>query len=390
MSSRACDNAHVRVGCLVLFVIACHAPARPAPSCAPVALHAPGWAGTNRADLTRWIDSRGCASGSFDPAHPPIALFDWDNTIIKNDTGDAVTFYALAHDRVLRPSDWKDTSRFLTNPAVEALAAACGEGVAGEPLPTRTNVRCADEIFTIYDALKTTGGADAFAGYDPRTLQPAYAWTAQLLAGHTPDELRALTLAAVDPELSAPPGTVQTIGSHRDVTAWLRFYEPQRELIAALRSRGYDVWVITASPQNVIEALAPRVGVDPSHVIGIRSLIANGKLSARLEGCGPVADGVDALIPYVEGKRCWVNKVVYSDRTPHAIERRPDGTRQVFAAGDSDSDAEFVRDATFKLVIDRHKPALMCLALANEGNSWRIQPMFIDPLPLPAAPYACH
>jgi len=379
----------VRVECFIAVVAACHSPARPFTDCAPISLSASGWAGTNREDLTRWIDSRGCASAGYDRSHPPIALFDWDNTIIKNDVGDAITFYALAHDQILRPASWKETSHFLTDAGAEALATACGEGVPGAPLSTRANPRCADEIFAIYDTLKTTGGADAFAGYNPRTLQPAYAWTAQLLAGHTPEELRALTLSAVDPELSAPHGTVQTIGSHHDVTAWLRFYEPQLELIAALRSRGYDVWVITASPQLVIQTLAPRVGVDPSHVIGIRSIVAGGKLTARLEGCGSIADGTDALIPYIEGKRCWVNKVVFGDHTARAIERRPDGTRQVFAAGDSDSDTEFVGDATFKLVIDRHKPALMCLARANEGDSWRIQPMFIDPLSPPAQPYAC-
>jgi phosphoglycolate phosphatase-like HAD superfamily hydrolase len=377
------------VVCAVLLAAACHPQGHPAPACAPISLTAPGWAGTNREDLTRWIDSRGCASAGFDAAKPPVALFDWDNTIVKNDVGDAVTFYALAHDRVLRPASWKDTSRFLTDAAISSLAAVCGDGAAGQPLPTSTNPRCADEIFAIYDTLKTTGGADAFAGYDSRTLQPAYAWTAQLLAGHTPDEVRALAHAAIDPELAAPHGAVQTIGSHRDVTAWLRFYDPQLDLIAALHSRGYDVWVISASPQVVLETVAPRAGVDPSHVIGIRSQPADGKLTAHFEGCGPVADGADALIPYIEGKRCWVNKVVFGDRTPRAIERRPDGARQTFAAGDSDSDVEFVRDATWKLVIDRHKPALMCLALANEADSWRVQPMFIDPMGPPEKEYSC-
>jgi phosphoserine phosphatase len=373
----------------VLLAVACRAPAHPKPTCEPIALRSPGWAGTNREDILHWIDSRGCASPSYDARRPPIALFDWDNTLIKNDVGDALTFYALTHDRILRPASWKDTSLFLTDAGAAALATACEAGPAGEPLPTSTNTRCADEIFAIYDTLKTTTGADAFAGYNARQLQPAYAWTVQLLAGHTPDEVRALTLEAVESQLSAPYGATQTVGSHRDVVAWLRFYEPQRELIAALLSRGYDVWVITASPQIAIETLAPRVGIQPSHVIGLRALLANGKLTARLEGCGSVADSSDALIPYIDGKRCWVNKIVFDDRTSRAIERRSDDMRQLFAAGDSDSDTEFVRDARYKLVIDRHKAQLMCLAQENANDSWRIQPMFIDPLPPPSSPYVC-
>ena len=47
------------------------------------------------------------------------------------------------------------------------------------------------------------------------------------------------------------------------------------------------------------------------------------------------------------------------------MQRRPDGQRQVFAAGDSDTDIEFLRDATYKLVINRNKTELMCHAYYN-------------------------
>lgn len=59
------------------------------------------------------------------------------------------------------------------------------------------------------------------------------------------------------------------------------------------------------------------------------------------------------MISYIEGKRCWVNKVIYGDQSKHAIDRRPENKRQVFGAGDSDTDIEFLRDAKFKLVARR-------------------------------------
>jgi hypothetical protein len=31
----------------------------------------------------------------------------------------------------------------------------------------------------------------------------------------------------------------------------------------------------------------------------------------------------------------------------------------------------------------------MCLALRDEGNSWRVNPMFIEPMAAAAAPYPC-
>ncbi|HEY5952119.1 MAG TPA: HAD family hydrolase, partial [Kofleriaceae bacterium] len=153
---------------------------------------------------------------------------------------------------------------------------------------------------------------------------------------------------------------------------------------------GYDVWIITASPQPVIQAFAPMAGVATDHVIGIRSTLdTNNKRTYSFEGCGDIADGNQSLISYIAGKRCWVNKVVYGDTTAKAKLRRPDGQRQVFAAGDSDTDVEFLRDAQYRLVIDRNKSELMCNAFYNANDGWRVNPMFILPKAKKTSAYPC-
>jgi hypothetical protein len=76
-------------------------------------------------------------------------------------------------------------------------------------------------------------------------------------------------------------------------------------------------------------------------------------------------------------------------RDAHAIDRRPADQRGVFAAGDSDTDADFVRDATYKLVLNRNKPELMCYAYFNEQDTWRVNPMFIEPKAMRAGGYPC-
>ncbi len=86
---------------------------------------------------------------------------------------------------------------------------------------------------------------------------------------------------------------------------------------------------------------------------------------------------------------CWINKVIYGDTTANAMRRRADGKRPYFAAGDSDTDIEFMRDATYKLVVNRNKKELMCSAYYNEGDSWRVNPMFIQPKSAQATPFAC-
>ncbi len=350
------------------------------------------WYGANRETLEGWLDSAGCASPGYKPNQKPVALFDWDNTVSKNDVGDAFTFHLLTHDKVLQPpnQDWKRTSRYMTDAAATALSLACGTDVpAGQPLPTSTNAPCADEMLSIYIDGKTRGGAAAFAGWNYRRMEPTYAWTAQLAAGLTHAEVSQLALDAVVPQLTAPQGTKQLIGT-RTVNGWIRIYEQSADLIAAVQSRGYEVWVITASPQDVVGALAPLTGIPASRVIGIRSLTDEaGKLTYSFEGCGPVPAGDNSMMSYIEGKRCWVNKIVFGDSTKHAMERRPVAKRQVFAAGDSDTDIDFLRDAEFKFVLNRNKHEIMCYAYYNEGDSWLVNPMFIEPKAAKLSPYPC-
>jgi hypothetical protein len=277
--------------------------------CEPVPMRTDlAWYGTNRETLTAWLDSRGCESEAYDPARKPLVLLDWDNTVLKNDIGDVITFHFVSHGLVLQPpgQDWKRTSAYMTDAGAAALTAACGTDVpAGQPLPTHTNLSCADEILSMYIDNKTRAGATAFAGHDYRRMEPTYAWTAQLLAGYTRPEIEQWTLAAARPKLEAPVGTTQVVGT-RTVNGWLRIYDQIVDLIKAAESRGYEVWVITASPEDVVRAVAPLAGVDPERVIGIRSLPGPaGQRTYTFEGCGPVPDDQQSMITYIEGKRCW-------------------------------------------------------------------------------------
>jgi phosphoserine phosphatase len=247
---------------------------------------------------------------------------------------------------------------------------------------------CADEILSVYIDSKTRAGEPAFAGHDYRTMEPAYAWTAQLLAGYTKAEVFDFANQAINQHLAAAQGATWTVGT-RSVAGWFRVYDQIEDLIGTMQSAGFDVWVISASPQPVVEAFAPRVGVAPDHVIGIHQLVDTaGAYTYDFEGCGAVADGANTMISYIEGKRCWANKVVFGDSTAAASQRRPDGTRQLFGAGDSDTDVEFLRDATYKLVLNRNKKELMCNAYNNAGESWIVNPMFISPK-AQSADYPC-
>ncbi len=363
-------------------------------TCTPKALRADlTWYGNNRADLTNWIAAAGCASTSYDETKKPIAMFDWDNTIGKNDFGDAITYYMIAQGKVLQPpnQDWGQTSPFLTAEAKAALTAACGNTVAaGQPLPTNTDTDCALEMLKLYIDGTTVAGQPGFSGQNFRYIEPTYAWTAQLMAGYTHAEIQGFAAAAINPQLIAAVDMTQTIAGRTGLNGWLRVYDQAKDLIDVIKSYGYDVWIITASPQDVIQVFAPMVGIAADHVVGIRSKTDGaGKLTYKFEGCGTVADDNQQMIPYIEGKRCWINKVVFGDQTINAMRKRADGKRQYFAAGDSDTDIEFLRDAQYKLVLNRAKKELMCHAYYNANDQWRINPMYIQPRSPVAAGFNC-
>ena len=48
-----------------------------------------------------------------------------------------------------------------------------------------------------------------------------------------------------------------------------------------------------------------------------------------------------------------------------------------------------MRDAKYKLVLNRNKKKLMCYAYFNERGSWLVNPMFIEPKAMVGAGYPC-
>ncbi len=354
------------------------------------------WDGDNRERLDELIRSLGASGESYDRDRPPVAVFDWDNTVIKNDIGDGTVFWMLRNDAILQPpgGDWSDTSRFLTPAAIAALSAACAEHPPGEPLPTSTDLDCADEILAIYEDKTTASGEPAWQdeGYDHRRIVPALAWLAQIQAGYTAAQIRDMVGRAIDEYLAAPQGTEIRVGTRDGLCGWIRVYPQIHDLIGTLQANGFDVWVVSASPEPSVQAFAERVGIAADHVIGIRVLTdPEGRLTHRLADCGPEGPDSDRIMTYKEGKRCFIAQEIFGDRTAGAIESASDPARRpALVAGDAQTDIDMLLEAAvLKLVIDRQRSEVLCHALAGTGGEWLLNPMFIEPLSPRTEPYPC-
>lgn len=349
------------------------------------------WPAGAREHLQKAIDAHSACTGEARGTETPVAIFDWDNTVVKNDIGYATNFWMLRNNKILQPEnqDWKTTDRYLTDAAATALIAACGTDVpAGQPLPTNTDLDCADEILAILDDT-TRAGDPAFAGFDARRLIGSYSWGTALSAGYTAEQLAFFAGEAKKENLAAPEGAMQTIGT-QEVDAYIRIYPQIKDLITVLQAHGVETWVVSASPEPVVKVWNREVGIDEDHVIGVRSVYEDGVQTAHLKGCGGVPDGDDSVMTYIDGKRCWANQEIFGIQGPAAFERTPADRRQFLAAGDSVTDVTFVGDATdARIVVNRNKAELMCRAYDDADGAWVVVPMFIDPKPRKEEPYPC-
>jgi hypothetical protein len=202
------------------------------------------------------------------------------------------------------------------------------------------------------------------------------------MQGHKPEEVRRFADDAIRFNLESGLGAKQKLGT-QERAASIRIYEQIADLIRALQKNGFDVWITSASAQNVVEPFASRVGIEPSHVIGVRSTLdRKGRLTSAFESCGPYPAGNQDIISYRQGKRCWINRAIARIKDPRQMMELKSPI--AFAAGDSDTDTFFVQDAsTLRLVINRNKRELMCRAYAGLNSpghgAWLINPMFIEP-----------
>lgn len=118
-------------------------------------------------------------------------------------------------------------------------------------------------------------------------------------------------------------------------------------LIDAMHERGWQVWVVTASPQQLIQCICERVGIAPERVIGLH-------LEADDEGV--YTDQIRQPMTFYKGK---------ADAILHYITSSP-----TFVAGDSPSDEQMMDLAEHALLIDSGNESL---SARGESKGWWVQ-----------------
>ena len=318
------------------------------------------WSPLNAARLQSVLDQHGVKSRQYNPNRRPYAVFDWDNTCIMNDCEEALLMYQINHLQYKMMPDefvqvmWKDvpkgpfTSDYTTvegKPVtMEDLAAdvesdyrwlyANYKGLAGDK--SLEAIQETDQfkdfrakLYFMYDAI-----------CDTHPLEVGYKWIIYFYKNMTPVEMQAMAAASNDHGIGDALRKVayespHTLPGKAGVVSdkhfhGIRIHEEIRALMHTLRANGIDVYVSTASLDDVVRVFAGHpnygYGVPPENVIGMRLEMKDGKYTSDYKS--------GWHFNYGPGKTVGIRGELESKK----------GYGPLLVFGDSDGDAWMLRD----------------------------------------------
>lgn len=310
--------------------------------------------------------------------HSPIAVFDWDYTCIAGDTANMV-FHQLCRDLAFQ-FEHPEFVNWVEEIPIPSRIPECVEMFWARPSPeTRAALR--------FELERTR-----WALHESEDDNQAWAWDAGAFVGWEPVQVHEYTRRVIARELAEPLHTeflthpaymhAQAIGAgavthdlsalhyleraqhmrsmHLDadlslpLPRGLRVRDEIRQLMYEMRRAGWNVYIITASPQWEIEVFAERYLIPPQNVIGMRRALVDGRITAAIEP--PCSWG--------DGKLDAFNMFVTRDRLPN------------FCAGDSVGDWTLLEWATdCALLIEPTTESLRYFAQWKQsvGETWLLQ-----------------
>ncbi len=245
------------------------------------------WDVFNKSRIENLIDTYGKRSSNYNSLKPPYVIFDWDNTCTFWDTEEATMIYQIINlkfgctpeelDQVIRTG--VDTNMVFTesgvNFAVKDIAkdikgsytwlysnySGLGGGGSLSLEQVKLNPHYSNFIAKVrwlYDGLDADFGVSV-----------SYTYAVYLFYGLTETQIRQMVIDAAQWQLTQPigketwtsPSAIELPGQlagQLSITwknGW-RCYPEQVELYNKLRAAGFDVWICTASMEDVISSVS--------------------------------------------------------------------------------------------------------------------------------------
>lgn len=142
-----------------------------------------------------------------------------------------------------------------------------------------------------------------------------------------------------------------------------KIFPPMKELISLLKNNGFEIWIVSASPEAMYQQfLAKAFGIPVTNVIGVKSVVRGGRITAEIV----------RPVPQDRGKKEAIETFV--QETP------------LFAAGNSRGDREMIESSRgIRMIInpDEHveKGETESVASYARRNRWLIECITDEPAP---------
>ncbi|MEE8424517.1 MAG: haloacid dehalogenase-like hydrolase [Elusimicrobiota bacterium] len=246
---------------------------------------APGrWRAPVADALERVLAENGVGIEGYDVLDPPVALLRFDDVSITNHVGEAF-FYRLVTD-----AKFKFSKEFWERVPIQFGRQRIRAGYLGfKDLPRKIWEQ--DAYYRLYRKTFFAGYRDFCKEFGKTRCR---SWLVQLLADFDEMELRRFARDVIKDELKHPV-VVETIEEFPEdprpvkVRRGLRFIPEMKDLYKNLHDRGIDVWIISSSSFWAAEDMAKEYGVDTTRVLGMRTKVSNGIVSAEV--LRPVTSG---------------------------------------------------------------------------------------------------
>ncbi|MCB1166780.1 MAG: haloacid dehalogenase-like hydrolase, partial [Leptospiraceae bacterium] len=250
--------------------------------------------------VSRWnSENRKQLDGLLDRT-PGQAVFDFDNTLIHGDLGEACMYYIAFQGLVRADLDefWKEISHpALSQKELDRIRAGWDRNQAYDDM--QSHLEWVDDLLGLYDRLLEQAG-----------LEDAYRWSRSLFGNLPERELRNIASYVFQDETRLPIG-FEELPSGRRIPRGIRIIPEIHELIQSLLQSGWTVRIITASPEPTIQSVIHHWNLEEAAVRGMRLKRQD-----------------DLLLPYIE------EPMTYGPGKVQAI-RELDSSPIDFAAGDS-------------------------------------------------------
>ncbi|MEK4023672.1 haloacid dehalogenase-like hydrolase [Sporosarcina sp. FSL W7-1283] len=332
------------------------------------------WAPDTYRAVQNLIDKHGVGSPSYNPKRKPYAVFDWDHTSIMSDTQEALFLYQIDHLAFkLKPEEFYEMIKMNVpdGPFSDELQNLQGDAITLEEI-TEDLKRNYEYLYSNYEgmngkeSLETLRSTDQFKDFKAKMyflyeaigetygIEIGYPWVLYLFVNMSTEEIQQLAEASNDYSLGAGMGSV-TLRSPESVSGktgiveitystGLRLSSEISNLMHTFIENGIDVYVISASMEDVVEVFAtnPKYGYNlpKENVFGMRLKKKDGIIQAKYENNWPITAR--------EGKVKIIEQFISKERG---------GYGPIFAAGDTHTDYEMLtaKDVKLGLIINRVK-----------------------------------